>query len=156
MDQSYSQNRIYSSLFLVAVLAVTTLSTGCSTMTSVTGKDLPLSEKAAYGSFTVETHSNFGSPKQYQGTLSGTKTISEALAEASAIKKFQDPDVEVLRIVEKDGVSRGLRMPVDFDARIGGLTPEQDYALLDGDRVIVKPTQSSGLVRMLGAVMGNK
>ena len=156
MDHSYTQNRIYSSLFLVAILAVTTLSTGCSSMTSLMGKPLPDSQKAAYGSFTVETQSSFGSPKQYQGTLNGSKTISQALAEANAIKKFQTPEVEVLRVVEKDGKSRGLRMPIEFDSRVGGPKPEQDYALLDGDRIIVKPKQGNGVVRMLGAAMGNK
>jgi len=157
MDQSYSRNHVYSSFLLALVVGMTALSSGCSTMTSMRGTELPVSGEAekGYGNFAVEIHSNFGSPRQYKGTLSGTKTISDALAEAKAVKRYQSLDIEVLRVVEKDGNSRGLRMPVDFDTRTGGPSPEQDYALLDGDRVIVKPQQSSGLVKMLSSVIGS-
>ena len=146
-------------MLVVLFAGAAIMSSGCSTMTSMTGKPLPVSKETAessYGTFAVEVHSSFGNPKQYKGQLVGTKTISDALAEANAIKRHQAPEIEVLRVVEKNGKSRGLRMPVDFDAKTGGPSPEQDYALLDGDRVIVKPKQAGGLVKMLGAVMGSQ
>ena len=128
-------------------------------MTSMAGKPLPVNKEMTdsnYGSFAVEVHSGFGTPRQYKGQLNGTKTISDALAEAKAVKRYQAPDVEVLRVVENNGKSRGLRMPVDFDSQVGGPSPEQDYALVDGDRIVVKPKQAGGLVKMLSAVMGSR
>jgi len=107
------------------------------------------------GSYSVEMHPNMGSPKQYKGALTAGDTVSVALKKAGAIKKFRSMDIEVLRIVEKDGKNRGLRMPVIYETRLKAPAPEQDYALLDGDRVIVKPKESGSLVKMLGNMMGS-
>ena len=88
--------------------------------------------------------------------LTGTKTVSEALAESGSIKKYNSYDIEVLRVVQHKGVDRGLRMPIDFDAKRGGPSPEQDYALLDGDRIVIKPQQQSGLVKILGSLTNTR
>ena len=159
MNQSDSRNFVCRFLLVVFFGGVTVMSSGCSTMTSMTSKPLPVDREMAdssYGTFAVEVHSNFGSPRQYKGQLNGTKTISDALTEAKAVKRYQTLDIEVLRVVEKNGKSRGLRMPVDFDPQASGPSPEQDYALLDGDRIVVKPKQAGGLVKMLSAVMGSR
>ena len=95
-------------------------------------------------------HPNLGSPKKYDGTLVAGDTVSAALVKAGAIKKFRSMDIEILRIVEKDGRNRGLRMPVIYESHLKAPAPEQDYALLDGDRIVVKPKESGSLVQMLG------
>ena len=110
---------------------------------------------AERGTYSVEMYSVVGKPKQYKGVLTGSTTVSQALAEAGAAKKRSSLDIEVLRIVEHKGVNRGLRMPIDFNPKTGAPSPEQDYALLDGDRIVVKPKQASGLTKMLGAIAGN-
>ena len=102
----------------------------------------------------MEMHSSFGQPKQYKDQLTAGITVSEALRKSGAIKKFRSMEVEILRVVEKNGKSRGLRMPIDYQSNLRGPTPEQDYALLDGDRVVVKPDDSSTIVSMLGAMIG--
>ncbi|WP_075081999.1 hypothetical protein [Mariniblastus fucicola] len=156
MNQSHSRRHISSTLFL-AIASICAMSTGCSTMTSITGNALPVEPAAVSspnGSYTVEMHSNFGAPKQYKGTLDGSTTVSDALTNAGAIKKHRAMDVEILRVVEHQGKSRGLRMPVNYETRLGGPKPEQDYALLDGDRVVVKPKESSSIVKMISTVAG--
>ncbi len=125
-------------------------------MTSLTSKELPVdaSVASANGSYSVEMHPNFGAPKQYNGQLTGSTTVSEALAESGAVKKFRSMDVEILRVVEHKGKSRGLRMPVKYERRLKGAASNQDYALLDGDRVVVKPMGGGSLMKMVGAIAG--
>lgn len=63
-------------------------------------------------------------------------------------------EVEILRIVEHKGRSRGLRMPVTYERNSKGPTPEQNYALLDGDRVVVKPQGGIGVTKLISAAIG--
>jgi len=158
MNQSPRDNKFLSALILFAAAAVTTLSSGCQTFNSQ-GKPLPTEQAALAadrGSYSVETYAYVGQPKQFKGKLTGTTTVSEAIAESGSVKKYANLDVEVLRIVEHKGRNRGLRMPVQFNPKTGTLSPEQDYALLDGDRIVVKPKQNSGLTKVIGTVLGGK
>lgn len=153
MSQSLSARRTFNSLLLLAI-ATCVMSTGCSALSSMAGKPLPVegtvAKSAGLGSYSVEMHPNLGSPKKYDGTLVAGDTVSAALVKAGAIKKFRSMDIEILRIVEKDGRNRGLRMPVIYESHLKAPAPEQDYALLDGDRIVVKPKESGSLVQMLG------
>lgn len=156
MNQTNHRNQLHLSAALIAATMIMLLGSGCSTVTGLVSKPLPVEDAnlaAARGTYSVEMHSNFGQPRQYKGALTGTTTVTDALAKAGAVKKFRDLDVEILRIVEHKGHNRGLRMPIEFDSATGTPSPEQDYALLDGDRIVVKPKQSSGLVKMVGAMM---
>jgi hypothetical protein len=143
------------SIALLAIVALSISATGCSTMTSLTNTELPVDAAAAgNGSYSVEMHPNFGSPKQYKGTLTGSTTVSEALTKSGAIKKFRGMEVEILRVVEHKGKSRGLRMPVKYQRSLMGPTPEQDYALLDGDRIVIKPDGGSSITKVLSSMVG--
>lgn len=157
MNQSNTRSQVFSSLFFLALVSMSIMSTGCSTMTSLTNQSLPVDGSAvaanANGTYSVEMHPNFGSPKQYKGVLTGGTTVSEALSKSGAVKKFRSMDVEILRIVEHKGRNRGLRMPVNYQGQTGP-DPSQDYALLDGDRIVVKPKESSSIVKMIGSVVG--
>jgi len=57
-------------------------------------------------------------------------------------------------VVTKDGVSRGLVMPVRYDPKSRSIPPEQDYALLDGDRIVVKPGSGSSVLKVLSSITG--
>lgn len=159
MNQSNRRRQFLFSAALIAGTMLLSLGSGCSTVTSMVGKPLPVEDSqmaAARGTYSVEMYNKFGQPRQFKDALTGNTTVSDALQKSGAIKKFTDLDVEILRIVEHKGKSRGLRMPVEFDSGRGGPSPEQDYALLDGDRIVVKPKSNNGLVKMVGAMMGNR
>ncbi len=155
MNHSNHRNRLVIAVGFAAAMLLS-LNTGCSTFNSLVSQPLPVEDTqmaAARGTYSVEMHNTFGKPKQYKGALTGTTTVSEALEKAGAIKRFTDLDVEILRIVEHKGANRGLRMPIEFDSGSGSPSPEQDYALLDGDRIVVRPKENSGLVKMVGAII---
>jgi hypothetical protein len=65
-------------------------------------------------------------------------------------------EVEILRVVQHKGQSRGLRMPVKYQRHLMGPTPEQDYALLDGDRIVVKPAGGSAITKVLSSMVGGQ
>ena len=155
MSHSLSLRHISTSFLLLAIAATCLMSTGCSTLSPMTSKPLPVDKSAvASGSYSVEMHTSFGAPKQYKGQLNAGSTVSEALAKSGAAKKFRGMEVEILRKVEKDGRTRGLRMPVKYEPDLRGPSPQQDYALLDGDRIVVKPDNSGTIVKLLHAAMG--
>lgn len=147
-------------MFLLAIATLCMMSTGCSTVSSLTSKPLPVdgnaSAAAPLGTYAVEMHPTFGGPKRYEGQLAAGATVSDALAKSGAVKKFRGMDVEILRKVEKDGRTRGLRMPVKYDTRLRGPSPEQDYALLDGDRLVVKPNDGGSIVRLITSAVGTR
>jgi polysaccharide biosynthesis/export protein len=57
-------------------------------------------------------------------------TISEALALAGGPNRYASPDETVL-------VRAGRRIPIDYEAILAGLAPEQDIVVLAGDSVQV-------------------
>lgn len=155
MNQS-SCSKFLSTAILFAALTLVAISSGCQAV-NPQGGQLPTEQAALAaerGTYSVETYTYLGEPKQFKGALTGTTTVSEAIAASGSVKKMNKMDVEVLRIVDHKGRSRGLRMPITVNPRTGGLSPEQDYALLDGDRIVVKPRESSGLTKVLGTVLG--
>ena len=111
-------------------------------------------ESSPNGMYSVEMHPTLGGAKQYKGALDGSTTVSKALKDSGAIRKFRSMDLEILRIVEHKGKSRGLRMPVDYNASLKRPSPEQDYALLDGDRIVVRPASSGSLLKMISTIAG--
>jgi hypothetical protein len=136
------------------VTAMSLLSTGCATFDSLTTKPVPVSANSENGSYTVEMHSTFGKVKPYKGSLSGKSTVSEALSVSGAMKKYRAMDIEILRVVEHEGRNRGLRMAVDYDAATRAVTSHMDYALIDGDRIVVKPASSGSITQVLSSLTG--
>lgn len=152
MDNSFRFSiNLLSAALLIATL---TLSSGCATLDSLTSQTVPITADSANGKYTVEMHTTFGKVIPFKGGLSGSTTVSEALAASGATKKYRSMEVEVLRVVEHEGRSRGLRMAVDFDPASKLVIGHQDYALVDGDRIVVKPSSNGSLVKMLNSMTG--
>ena len=156
MNQMACNHRLLNRTLLAAV-AFMMLGTGCAAIAPVSQGVLPTAQKQMaekHGTYSIESHPSVGKPKQIKGVLTGSKTVSEALAESGIIRKYSTYDIEVLRVVQHKGANRGLRMPIEFDAKRRGPSPEQDYALLDGDRIVIKPEQQGGLVKALSRLSG--
>lgn len=158
MKKSTVRSSVCNSLAIATIISLSILATGCSTLTSTANREVPVAATTAAtapnGTYTVEMHPHFGEPIQYKGTLTGSTTVAEALELSGSIKKFRAMEVEILRIVEHKGRSRGLRMPVTYERNSKGPTPEQNYALLDGDRVVVKPQGGIGVTKLISAAIG--
>jgi hypothetical protein len=120
-------------------------------------KDVPVANaKPSAGQYRVEMNSTFGKPKAYVGSLQGNITVQDALEQSGAVKKFRSMDVEVLRVVDTaDTGARGLRMKVNYDTSDKSVMPEQNYALLNGDRIIVSP-RSTGPINKIASMLDNE
>ncbi len=148
------QSSITAKLFVLSA-GIALFLTGCTSVNFNTQDDVP-APQGDFGAFVVEMHTHFGSPTSYDGRLTGATTISEALKVSGAMKKFKSMDVEVRRVVNKGGRATPLRLPVQYEYRTRSVPVEQDYALLDGDRVVVTPASSSNsILNTLSAFTGS-
>ena len=126
------------------------LTSGCATINPFAGRDVPVAEDSA-GQYQVAMESGIGITKTFTGEIEGDVLVSEALEKSGATRKYRSMDIEVLRIVKSEnGMPQPLRMQVTYAGPRKGVAPQQDYALHDGDRILVKKGSSGGISQMLG------
>jgi hypothetical protein len=76
-----------------------------------------------------------GKPDRVERSLSEPVTVQQALEQTRAIKKFRRIEVELVRQLPSGGFHK---IPCEYDRSTKRINPEFDYALLPGDKVIVK------------------
>ena len=92
-----------------------------------------------------------GKPQQVQRTLSGPMHIQDALDQVGATKKFRRIEVELMRALPSGDFHRIL---CEYDLGTKRITPEFDYALLPGDRIVVKEDPRNVVDDMLASALG--
>jgi hypothetical protein len=92
-----------------------------------------------------------GKPSQVVRTLSGQMHIQDAIAQTGADKKFRRIRVELMRPLPSGGIHR---VECDYDRATKRITPEFDYALLPGDKIIVNEDPSNLIDDMLKSALG--
>jgi hypothetical protein len=92
-----------------------------------------------------------GQAEQVTRTLSGTMHVQQALEQTGAAKKFRRIEVELVRPLPSGGFHR---IACDYDRANKQVTPEFDYALLPGDRIMVKEDPSTIVDDMLTSALG--
>lgn len=92
-----------------------------------------------------------GKAEGVQRTLSGQMHVQQALEQVGAAKKFRRIQVELMRPLPSGGVHR---IACEYDRGSKRVTPEFDYALLPGDRIIVKEDPTNLIDDMLGSALG--
>jgi hypothetical protein len=125
---------------------------GCSTLSNLNGpSQTPIAAPSA-GTYQVELSGGFSKESVYKGTLDGPITVQTALERSGAIKKFRDMDVTILRVVEESG--RGLRMPIEYLPGKKWVSPENDYAILPNDRILVESVSNNLIDIVVDSVTG--
>ena len=143
-----------TALGLLTVL-VLLMSTGCSSLPSALSPgglfNEPVSAPVSTSQpqYLVDMTTSF-SQKQYRGNISSGATVQKAIEESGAIKKFRSMDVTVARKIE--GVFQPLKMTCLYNANKRMITPETDYALKHGDRILVTPQSQNQLLQALGSL----
>ena len=89
--------------------------------------------------------------EQVVRTLSGTMHVQQALEQTGGFKKFRRIDVELVRPLPNGGFHK---IACDYDRSTKHITPEFDYALLPGDRIVVKEDPSTIVDDMLTSALG--
>ena len=137
---------------LVLLSMVFVCQTGCSTLNSLTGKEVPTESQTAEpaGTFIVEMRGFVHKPKVYEAMLDGPVTVQAVLEEFKVTEKYKNMEITVLRVVEETG--RGLKLPVKYHPRKKSVSPEQDYAILPNDRIVIEPSSNSTLAKMVNSM----
>jgi hypothetical protein len=137
-------------LLLVLVAA----GTGCSMLGGKDAGNLlddkPIAAEPASSYQVVFVPTN-GKPTQVQRTLSGQMHVQDAIAQTGAEKKFRRIKVELVRPLPSGGVHR---VECDYDRATKRITPEFDYALLPGDRIMVHEDPTNLIDDMLSSALG--
>ncbi len=149
----HPMTRIQQHLLIVCLLVV--VSNGCSSLAMFNGEKLPTDPSLINSdakTYTVAMKKDFGKPKVYSGSFDKPITVQQALEASGAVKQFRSMEVMLVRKLAKSG--QPLNMPVDYQSRKKRVRPEQDYALHDGDRILVQPKTGGAfgeVIKMLGA-----
>ena len=127
---------------------------GCTAFNSPNGKQADLAEAVAAeskGAYLVEVHPLVGPPKIFQGALTELASIQNAVS-SSAAKRYRHMDIELLRKAPNSG--KLIKMTSEYDTARRDVTPETDYTLHDGDRVIIRQKTSSVLEDATSKIFG--
>ena len=139
---------------IMLVLLLTVGSIGCSSLpSSLSAGDSALSETAVAGGqpqYLVDMQMSYGAAKKYRGTIDGNSTVQTALLASGATKKFRKMNVSVMRKVEGDYLP--LKMSSQYDTSTRSVSPETDYALQHGDRIVVSPVSENSVLQLLGKI----
>jgi len=142
--QSYNVYRIGGWLGIILALNL-----GCSSFPGwnrVFDRSLDQATTNSQGAYRVEMGNMFGSPTIYDGSIDGMITVQTALERSGAVNRYRHMEISVLRIVEETG--RPIKMVVDYQPSKKSVRPEQDYAILPGDRIVIQPQQNGMLERL--------
>jgi hypothetical protein len=131
------------SLTLFTLIVVTAFAaTGCTSfhprqldVLHVFGPRRPKPPAPGEPAFTMVIDPALGKTDAYPVPLENPISVQQALVETGTLYYFRRQKLFVERQVPEAG--RSLRMPVKFDYGAGAVTPDTDYALLPGDRLIV-------------------
>lgn len=146
--------RLGHGAFLAALLAVA--AAGCSSIGAkglggLLGQDDPPAAAEQTSAYQVLFVPHEGKPEQIQRTLSGTMHVQQALEQAGAYKKFRRIEVQLVRPLPTGDFHR---IPCEYDRGTKRITPEYDYALLPGDRIVVKEDPTNIVDDMLTSALG--
>lgn len=154
LQKSTNQPATIGRLVLSLAACICLCLSGCTALNTGMQSKPIAADGGEMGTYTVEMHSNFGGVKGFKGTLNGNTTVSDALRDSEAIKKYRSMEIDVRRVVKKDGMGRGLVMPVRYETGSRSVPPEQDYALIDGDRIVIKPDSGTSVMKLLSTLTG--
>jgi hypothetical protein len=126
--------------------------------TSKSGLDAELSKASGAAAASVQTakfdvvfQPKSGKPEHIERSLSEPLTVQQALEQSGGLKKFRRVEIELVRQLPSGGVHT---IPCEFDRSTRRINPEFDYALMPGDKVVVKEDSSTIIDDMLQSAGG--
>lgn len=147
-SKTRDNQRSLNLVLTMSVLALVTMANvGCANLGSMRAKQGDLdaavageSKGESSGTYIVEVHPTLGQPKIFKGETSELNSIETAI-ESSFAKKFRNMEIELYR---KDSVTgRIIKMTSVYDPKQHFVTPETDYTIHAGDRVVIRQKSNS-------------
>ena len=116
----------------------------------------PGSEAAGNAKVEIIFQPDRGQPERLERSLTESTTVQQMLVQSGAIKKYGRIEVELLRPLPNGG---SHRIPCEYDRATRQINPENDYAIMPGDRVVVKEDASTvidDIMRSAGGGLGKR
>ena len=117
---------------------------------------LPGGEAAGIAKVDIIFQPDRGQPERMERSLTEPTTVQQMLVQSGAVKKYGRIEVELLRPLPNGG---SHRIPCEYDRATKQINPENDYALMPGDRVVVKEDASTvidDIMRSAGGSLGKR
>lgn len=141
----------------LSLITLCVIAQGCTAVKNGSESDFAAEpmETSAMPGYAVRMEFNVGQPKIHRGHLTSPMTIQDVLEECGAIRKYRNMQIDILRKIPESG--RTIKMAVDYDAGKKSVMVEQNYAIHNGDRISIKPMDSSPLDQLLknALIQGN-
>lgn len=127
---------------LLSVLAgcLCSVAGGCGSLTMFQSVEMPEATAPSQGTVHVEVRESGKEPKMAEMPLTGDMFVQQAVDFSRARRKFRRMHVTILRTTP-DG--RPHRMECQYELAKRRVSPEFDYALFPGDRVIISEDTSN-------------
>ncbi|HMP77831.1 MAG TPA: hypothetical protein PKD54_00125 [Pirellulaceae bacterium] len=131
-------NRRSRSIVLFLGIASISAFCGCQQISSFGDKRLPLKEETTSTApmYRVEMMNPMGGAVVHTGKIADAATVQGALSESGALRRYRSMSIDLYRFVpDKRTV---LKLPIDLQPGKRAVRIEQDYALMPGDRIVVR------------------
>jgi hypothetical protein len=106
------------------------------------------------GTCTVELRTRTRRPQTLEVPLSDQTRVQDVLDASRATSKFRNLDVFILRPTPQASEPM-LKLGCRFDHKARRIVLETDYAVLPGDRVVVREDTSVGVEKLVGMLLGS-
>lgn len=98
-----------------------------------------------------------GQPQRLERSLTEPTTVQQMLVQSGGIKKYRRIEVEVIR--QRPSGGGHFTIPCEYDRATRQIDPANDYALMPGDRVVIKEDTSTvfdDIMRSAGGNLGKR
>lgn len=102
---------------------------------------------------TVEMRLSAGRTKSVEVPLTAESRVQDVLDASQATKKFRNLEVFIMRRTNHAS-QPVLRMDCNFDRKKRQISWESDYAVIHGDRIIVREDRSDPFQKIVTSVLG--
>jgi hypothetical protein len=133
-----------------AIVCISASFCGCASVP----KTVPVDERASFQAtgdrYAVDIETGFGKPVHWEGPVIRDLTVQGALEASGALRRIRVPEIEIIRVVPESGQLLRLKAQMQPGKRV--VKYEQDYAILPGDRLIVRQVKGQNpLEKALGS-----
>lgn len=144
----------------LSLCLVTASLTGCASLgTPKAGAQAEISKAGLSGNETAGTakvdiifQPENGQAERLERPLTEPTTVQQMLVQSGAIKKYRRIEVELHRPLQNGG---SHKIPCEYDLATKQINPENDYALMPGDKVVVKEDASTIVDDIMRSASGN-
>jgi len=105
------------------------------------GGTIPPDAPAGTAKIDVIFQPDSGQPERLERSLTEPTTVQQMLVQSGGLKKYRRAEIEVIR--QRPSGGGHFTIPCEYDRETRQIDPANDYALMPGDRVVIKEDKST-------------